>query len=262
MTAEIFKYFTWLFTPLGLWCVGAVLLGLGVIRPGRFRQMIWLVLSAQLIVFSLPVTADFLMGQLEKRAREMQVERPIDKTLSLVVVLGGATGSRYEGYRDFPDLNEAADRIWVAADMIKRGLVQKILVTGGTFSDDQNIESEAVSMRYVLERLGVPPEVIVEERKSRTTLENAWHTKRLLALEAEAMQVALVTSAFHMPRAVALFEQAGLQVFPVISDVRVIPDKKSVWHYFPSASSLDRSTIALKERLGWLQLYVKSWFEP
>ena len=60
-------------------------------------------------------------------------------------------------------------------------------------------------------RLGVPESVIVVEEHSRTTYENALHTKAMLG----SARILLVTAAYHMPRAVGLFEKQGFTVTPV-----------------------------------------------
>lgn len=262
MVAEILKYLGWLATPLGLWTTGllALLVTVGFRRPGP--RFVCLLLNLQLFAFSLPVTADFLLGSLEDEARAMQLLKPIKGTLDMLVVLGGGTESRYREFRELADLNEAADRLWMASILYKRDQARKLLVSGGVFNEDPNMEPESVGMRQVLESFGVPAKAIIEEKQSRTTLENAWYTARLLEQENLPKTVGLVTSAFHMPRAVALFEQAGLEVFPIVSDVRVVPADKPLWQYLPKPDALNESTIALKERLGMFQLSVSHWFNP
>lgn len=203
-----------------------------------------------------------MLGSLEKEARELQTLRPMKDPLQLVVLLGGGVESRFDGYRDLPDLNDAGDRIWVASRLVKTNLASKVLVSGGLISGDSRAETESASMRLLLEELGVSPEAIIEENRSRSTLENAWYARQLLDAEGLPLRVGLVTSAFHMPRAVVLFERSGLQVTPFLADIRIVPERKLTWQLLPKASALERSTIALKERFGLLQIYVKQWFIP
>jgi uncharacterized SAM-binding protein YcdF (DUF218 family) len=112
-------------------------------------------------------------------------------------------------------------------------------------------------MRDVLMAFGVPEDNILLEDQSRTTYENALRTRDLLG---PGHSIALVTSAFHMKRAVALFAQVGFDVYPVSSDVRVIPENRPEWALLPSARALDDSTTAIKEYLGRLQLDVSRFY--
>jgi uncharacterized SAM-binding protein YcdF (DUF218 family) len=114
-------------------------------------------------------------------------------------------------------------------------------------------------MAEVLEFMGVPREAILEESRSRNTFENAVETRRLLAREG-IDRVLLVTSALHMPRAVALFRCAGFDVVPAPADFWVSDDDRLgfgngslegvVLGLLPDAENLANTTRALKEYLG------------
>jgi len=69
----------------------------------------------------------------------------------------------------------------------------------------------------------------------------------------------LVTSAWHLRRAVALFEQAGFDVVPVGADVRSISRCRGLNCWLPSADALEASGLALKEALGyWVQVRLRA----
>jgi uncharacterized SAM-binding protein YcdF (DUF218 family) len=72
--------------------------------------------------------------------------------------------------------------------------------------------------------------------------------RSLLASDAGA--VILVTSAFHMTRARALFEQQGLRVIEYPVDFRVGASGNAPTDYFPSAGALRNSDEAIREWLG------------
>ncbi|MDX1668618.1 MAG: YdcF family protein [Limnobacter sp.] len=221
----------------------------------------------QLLAFSLPWVGEQLLGGLEKQARTLEKAKPLpaEGGLDAIVLLGGATESAFEGWRTLPDLNESADRLWVAARLYKQGVAPVVLVSGGGFAGDSRIEPEALAMREVLKEFGVPEHAIVLESESRTTLENALYTKERLqkysTSTAGDVSVALVTSAFHMKRAFRFFDQPGLNPYPVRADIRVVPESKPLWRWLPNANGLDKSTLALREQMGLLQLFVKEWFE-
>jgi uncharacterized SAM-binding protein YcdF (DUF218 family) len=266
MSAGGMKYLIWVFSPLGMWLV---LSGLALIGIFGKKRKVGIVIFAhvQLLIFSLPWVADALMGHLEQEALVLEQQAPLPRQVDVIVVLGGGLNPAYQGFRSLPDLTDAADRMWVASRLYRYGSAPYILASGGGFFYDQHVVSEAQGMRDILMDLGVPDKAIVLEEESRTTLENA--RQAVIALNkvpffegraASSLRVALVTSAFHMGRSVALFKQAGFQVYPVRADVRVTPEKKAFWQWLPRADALDRSSTSIKEYLGRLQLFVTGWF--
>jgi uncharacterized SAM-binding protein YcdF (DUF218 family) len=96
----------------------------------------------------------------------------------------------------------------------------------------------------LLERLGVPRAQTVLERGSRTTAENA----SLSGLSPDAGSWLVVTSAFHMPRAIGAFRKAGVAVIAAPTDWR-IPDPGNVFT-FDAAANLSMMNMATKEYLG------------
>jgi len=69
-------------------------------------------------------------------------------------------------------------------------------------------------------------------------------------------QFVLVTSASHMPRAVALFRAAGLKPLPSSADFKSLESKYSPWDFFPSAGALEKSRRFVYECMGiaWAKL--------
>lgn len=98
--------------------------------------------------------------------------------------------------------------------------------------------------------LGVPVSAMVLEPASRNTIENARFTADLLQ-DRGITRVLLVTSALHMPRSVALFEQQGLEIIPAATDHEVRPEP--AWRlWLPNTNALDGSSRAIKEWIGKL----------
>ncbi|MFZ9995198.1 MAG: YdcF family protein, partial [Steroidobacteraceae bacterium] len=64
------------------------------------------------------------------------------------------------------------------------------------------------------------------------------------------VQIILVTSAFHMPRAQLIFEEAGLQVIPYPVDFRISAEGRDPTDFFPDPKALDRTDIAIRELIG------------
>ena len=124
-----------------------------------------------------------------------------------------------------------------------------IIVSGGTRGIDG--PPEAHLARQVLEdELGA--RVSMLEDQSLTTWENARLTQPLLKRQGIG-QVLLVTHAWHLPRAVYAFREAGVQVIPAPTHfVHSSYPSEGLVHWLPSAGAMYNSYYALHERLGLL----------
>jgi hypothetical protein len=115
--------------------------------------------------------------------------------------------------------------------------------------------SEAAATRQFLTDLGVPAAALLFEDRSRSTRENARYSAELIQTHGFA-RVLLVTSAPHMPRALATFHAAGIDAVPAPTDFEVLPEPPHLLRWLPDAQALADSTRALKEYLG---LWVYRW---
>src|ERR1019366_7836195 len=94
---------------------------------------------------------------------------------------------------------------------------------------------------------GVPRTAILVDARSRTTRENAVETERILTARG-ARSLLLVTSALHMPRAVAAFRKTRLSVIPSPTDYLIAdPENAALLDWFPSPDSMTRFQAALWE---------------
>jgi uncharacterized SAM-binding protein YcdF (DUF218 family) len=83
--------------------------------------------------------------------------------------------------------------------------------------------------------------------------------KQILA-EHGLQRVLLVTSALHMPRALATFQSAGIDAVPAATDYTVIyRDWRTVIDFLPDAKALSRTTDAIKEYVGHAYYRWKGW---
>ncbi|MGH9904552.1 MAG: YdcF family protein, partial [Pyrinomonadaceae bacterium] len=197
---------TWLASPLGVFFCGIVLGGamvsLSSPKARRFRRAgiaLCVVVALQLVAFSWGPLAYLLARPLEERARIMAAQAPRDG-YAAILLLGGIVSLPAAGYGQYIDFGSNASRIWAAARLYHAGVAPQIIVSGGSFprADGKMPVSEAESIRPVLQELGVPFDAILLEPRSLNTRENAQESRHLIEDQAK---VALVTSAFHMPRA-------------------------------------------------------------
>jgi uncharacterized SAM-binding protein YcdF (DUF218 family) len=163
-----------------------------------------------------------------------------------IVVLGGAT----EGvtrYGRGSDLNDAADRLFTAVELYRAQKAPIFVLSGGALDDEQP-ESEAMAAK--LRIMGIPDDVIRQERESLTTYENGVNTASLLSASGDR-HILLVTSADHMRRALAVFQAQGLQVTAVPSDHTMLSGVQTVPRGLPTVERLARSTRAIHEWVGY-----------
>ena len=166
-----------------------------------------------------------------------------------VIVLGGAVQGDLSEARGTLQVNEAAERVVALADLARRHPQARIVFTGGGAALIQDEPSESDVLARFAATLGVARERILFENASRTTAENAGLTRRLVAPQPGERWL-LVTSAWHMPRSVGTFRQAGFTVTAYPVDYRT-RGARDLWKPFDSVSEgLRRLDLAAKEWIG------------
>jgi uncharacterized SAM-binding protein YcdF (DUF218 family) len=242
------KVATQILSPLSL-SLTLLLASAGLSLLGRVRlgRLFFAIAVAGLWTASLRPIATWAMSTLEQQYPPKSLtETP---AADVAILLGGAVDSP-GGLRLEAELNDAGDRILHAARLVRAGKVRRILVTGGNIPWISTSEPEAEHMRRYLMEMGVPADAIAVAGQSRNTQENAQEIAALWRGNAYTSAL-LVTSAAHMPRALAIFQRAGLPVVPSSTDVRGVPRPVlTVLDVLPDADALERTTRAMKEWLG------------
>src|SRR5580704_10455140 len=121
-----------------------------------------------------------------------------------IVVLGGAVSPAISAARGAVALNESAERITVAVELARRYPNARIIFSGGNAAFIGKGGVEAAFAIQEFEALGIPHERITAEEQSRNTVENAVFSQ-LLAQPKPGEHWLLITSAYHMPRAIGVF---------------------------------------------------------
>lgn len=253
------KLLTWMASPMGAFTVGAVLscFLLMIGRARRFRTFVIAMASLQLLFFSMPVVSSRLHTGLEDKSHQLVAQRLDNKPYAGVLLLGGVgrsfspAESQQFGRADFAD---GVDRVLHSARLYHEGLAPRIIISGGNWQiGDTERPSEASIVRELLISLGVAPNDIFIEEKSRTTRENFLFTDALLKQLGLDGSLALVTSATHMPRAMRNASTLNVNVAPYPTDWRSTGLKLHPLPWLPNAEALSQSEVALKE---WLAAFV------
>jgi len=208
--------------------------------------MVWL------YACSTALAADFLMASLEDdfRPKAMSVVPKADA----IVVLGGATrGDTY--WSSMADLNAAADRLTHAVSLYKAKKAPLVLLSGGSTTGSR---PEAEQLRDYMVLMGLPDRALLMERQSLDTQQNARYSALILQGR-DVRRILLVTSAYHMSRAVPLFERQGFEVIPAPTDYQRLVGIPAVPRWLPTADDLWRSTAAIKEYVGFLYYRAQGW---
>src|SRR4029450_10532107 len=133
--------------------------GLAMVGLRRFGKLVVALAIAETLVMSFPPVADALLEPLQDRARAAAAEAPAC-CYEAIVVLGGGMTPATPPFLMEPDLSDAADRVWYAAQLYHRGVARRIIASGGSFVEQRGgpATSEAEAMRRFLIDLGVPSE--------------------------------------------------------------------------------------------------------
>ena len=243
--------------PLGLFPL-AVLMGLAMIGTGARRGGSGLIAAAVagLYLCSTPLVAGLLAATLEDRHPPAALEAA--PAADVIVLLGGlAVPTGRPGHA--ADLEASADRMIHAARLYRAGKAPRVLVTGGNLFSDPDSPVEADVLADYLVELGVERAHIVIERDALNTRQNAVNSAALWRRDGFARGL-LVTSALHMPRALATFRKAGLDVVPSSTDSEQARMNRSLpFLVLPDALALLVTTRSLKEWIGLAVYRVRGW---
>lgn len=194
--------------PATLLMLGAVV-GAGLVpRRVGYARSLALACSAALLLVSVAPVGALLIEPLEDRFPPPPADAPAPYG---IVILGGAIDDEASVARGQTTFDEGAARLTEAAILARRYPGARLLYTGGSASILGKRSGEALEGRKLLVALGVDPARIAIEENSRNTDENARFSAAIEHPQPDQTWL-LVTSAYHMPRAVGLFRKAGFSV--------------------------------------------------
>lgn len=217
-------------------------------RQSRMGRRLLLGGLAALIVGGLSPLGNLLILPLEQRFAAVPAPGPGDR-VDGIILLGGFEDGWISGGRGGLGLNEAAERVTEGLRLALRHPEAKVVFTGGVGRVFTPGAEATTSVGAFLAEAGVAPERLVLEGKSRNTYENAVFTREMVT-PAPGERWYLVTSAYHMPRAMGLFRKAGFDVtaYPVDYRTRGPEDLRRIFERIPQG--LMRVDVAANEWMG------------
>lgn len=165
------------------------------------------------------------------------------------VVLGGSTDEAITLARKRVTVTTSADRVTEAVALAHRYPQARLVFSGGSGALRPTGSTEADDTRRLWISMGIAPERITIENRSRNTDENARFTRALVQPRPDDTWV-LVTSAFHMPRSVGLFRANGFPVVPDPVDYRTTGTTADWQPGTDLSTGLQRLDFAVHEWLG------------
>jgi uncharacterized SAM-binding protein YcdF (DUF218 family) len=251
----------------GLWFVLqpstliALLIGCGVIliwtRWARWGRRFVTIGAILLLLAGLSPLGNALILPLEDRFPRPDLDAEPPPTG--FIVLGGAEDQLVALARHAPALNEAAERLVEAAILSRHYPEAKIAFSGGDAGIFYKSGSEAEGAESLLTALGVAKDRLILEAKSRDTYENAVFLKEELGKSGElgpGTSWLLITSAYHMPRAMGAFRKAGFVVEPWPVDYRTRGDADLTRPFDKVSEGLRRVDVAAREWFGLLAYWL------
>jgi uncharacterized SAM-binding protein YcdF (DUF218 family) len=229
-----------------------VLGGIGIVLRNRYpRCGHRLILISWLLLYAVSTP---LIGRALLQSLENTLPLHLNDAAGMADAIVVLSGDRYCNAPEYGGDTVAAqtlERLRYAAKL-HRLTGRPILVTGGK-PNGGTVPSGFAMQETLVRDFSVPVKWI--EDQSKTTLENARFSAPLLRNQG-IRSIYLVTHAAHMPRAVAAFEQAGLQVIPAPTGFTRLCALTPL-SFLPSSSGLAMSATAMHEWIGRLWYFLR-----
>jgi SanA protein len=171
-----------------------------IIRPGG--KWIFILLGGGLLV-GLPWI--YILWRTQSRIYRSTADVP---SAPVAIVFGAGL------YRDGSATPVLADRVTAAVDLYKAGKVRKLILTGDNRFPEYN---EPASMFRLAVSLGVPEDDLIPDYAGRRTYDSCYRARFVF----DVKKAILVSQEFHLPRAVFLCDQLGVESVGVSADRRV-----------------------------------------
>lgn len=250
----ISKLLFFLVQPLN-WIVGLLLSG-RFLKKNKWKKYCTVAGLLLLVLLTNPLLINLFMNGWEyPETKQPQLQKPFEAG----ILLGGYSNFKTIA-KEQVTFNFHGNRLITAYQLYKRGIIKKIILSGGSGNLLNEEASEAAAIKPYLISLGVPDSDIIVEEKSRNTRENAIFSKKKLDAFPENSKYLLITSAFHMKRAYACFRKANIAVTPYPTGYL---SEKLTWApesiFVPDEMAIYKWQILIKEWIGYLAYMIQGY---
>jgi uncharacterized SAM-binding protein YcdF (DUF218 family) len=220
--------------------------GWTILKKDRVCGLLTASAGALLWLLSIGPTADLLKSGLERPYRPApHIEADV------ILMLGG---DLYDRSADFSGIGAPGpgtmERLVTAARLHRRFHIPVVL-SGGRVNPSASQSVAAVAKRFLVD-LGIPPSALIVEENSRDTYENAVNCRNICQARGYSRPL-LLTSGYHLKRALLSFRAVGLAVTPYPCALSTWQGKSyTLYSFLPSAAALKGTAQALHEWIGLL----------
>ena len=240
------KIFWVLASPYSVVCIWIALITLCVWLKKILQAFVGLVsLSLTLLFVGLLPLGDWVLSPLENT----YPENPALHEVQGIIVLSGAENLSVSVSRNQAVLNDASERLLSFVALARRFPDAQLVFSGGSGSlFQQELKAADVARRLLIDQ-GMELSRVQLERESRNTYENALLSQKIVGEDREKW--VLITSSWHMPRAMRVFCKIGWEVTPYPVDFRTAsPVEFGLgWNL---GRSMHQMSLGLKERIGMI----------
>jgi uncharacterized SAM-binding protein YcdF (DUF218 family) len=216
------------------------------LHPAHADKPVAVALVWLLLLGCVPLS-DALLRQLEDQYVEIAPDADLGGYAGVVVLGGAMESGRVSEHHLHPLLNDSAERMTVAVSLRQRSPGLRLVFSGGEGELFGSGPNEAERARRFFVSMGVPKEALALELGSHNTYENAVFTRALAGVDIRKPWL-LMTSAWHMPRALATFQKAGWNVTPYPVDFRT--GGSAPWSSYSLGTGAQHWELLLHEWLG------------
>ena len=258
MVMQLIRYLAPLGQPIGLLWLLTVLTALFLLwRRKWLGSVLVFGLVGFMMVIGGPSLPKRLVASLEQPyARSGFNDLP---TADAIVVLGGGHNpSQYDVFGF--TLTDAAQRVLTGLELMRLHKGRALVLGGGVYFVNDQKHPRSELLQNWLKAWGLPNAPVFMLGTALDTHEEAGNAREL-AKEHHWQRLILVTSAFHMKRAEAVFKNAGLSVACVGCDFRAygVPNEERRCPLIPRLGNIELLDLYLHEEIGWLIYRLHGW---
>ena len=238
---------SFLFNPV-TWIIILLLLAL-FLRNKKWAKRCLIFVAIITLFFTNQFIADEAIRLWEYPITE---DKKLSASYDVGIVLGGGMVTIDTDYNRMTFRNNT-DRIFQAIGLYKTGGIKKMLISSGSGSLLFRNMREAPLLKRCLLTAGIPDSVVIIDSLSDNTHQNAVNSAEILHKEFPSGKFLLITSSYHMRRAIGCFNKAGVKVIPYstckITGRRVF----RIGHMIiPSIDALDNWNRLIHEVVGYM----------
>lgn len=205
-----------------------------------------------LIFFSLPVVSIKLVDFIENDYSYSDVSDI--KNADAIVVLGGMVHPIKKNDKIIYEFGDEVDRIIAGINLYKEKKASSLILTRGKVPWSIGLSEGEVLKNFAIAS-GVLGEDIILTNNVQNTEQEAKEIAKILKRK---NKIILITSAYHMPRAIKIFNSFDIQTFPFPVDFKNSATKMNILHFIPTAGSFYKTNFVVREVIGRIYYNLKS----